>query len=75
MSINVTLGEVKTQEVKPFPKLMKSADGLIVLFTKAITGTVIYAPTSNTEPLGHHSTTWNPDAFTDYNEPITLQNA
>ena len=34
MAINVTLGEVKTQEPKPFPKIMESNNpkGFIVLF-------------------------------------------
>jgi hypothetical protein len=73
--INVTIGESKTQESKPFPKLMiGSQTHLVVLFVSEQVGVVI---TTGVSPykVGEFSHNWyNPD-FTDYNEPITLQNA
>jgi len=78
--INVTLGEAKPQMEKPFPKLMqvisKEADdfGTIVLFLSSKNGTVVYT-TSHRYYIGYNCCTWIMDRFTDYNEPITLQNA
>ena len=67
--INVTLGEVKTQEEKPFPKLMISDSGIIVYFTSNRCGIAL-----NDELLTDYSEEWNMQFFTDYNEPVTLQN-
>ena len=69
---------VKTPEVKqgpkPFPKLMISnVDKTIVLFTNPSYGTIIWAP--HEIEIGHTSSGFSPNAFTDYNEPITIQNA
>lgn len=73
--INVTLGEVKTQEEKPFPKLMINLyKNVIVLMSERKCGTVVYSTTKAYE-IGYYSTDWFMDNFTDYNEPITLQNA
>lgn len=74
MAINVTLGEAKRQTEKTFPKLMISDDGRIVLFRAPQVGTVIYEK----EPyygIAHYAKCWCMEDFTDYNEPITLQNA
>lgn len=82
MSINVTLGEVKTQEIKPFPKLMivdnNPFEGRIVLFTREKTGMLVRCSECQSEymKLGTYlEDGWAMQAFTDYNEPITLQNA
>lgn len=81
MAINVTLGEVKTQEPKRFPKLMTanySANddtGIIVLFGSPGTGVVVRTVKSSSKHIGYYSTTFIMDCFTDYNEPITIQNA
>ncbi len=78
--INVTLGEAKPQE-KPFPKLMKSNANqytLIALFTSKNEGTVLFDDNKIEEDryeIGHYSIGWSMNKFTDYNEPITLQNA
>ena len=57
-----------------FPKLMISnVDKTIVLFTGPSCGTIIWAP--NEIEIGHTSSGFSPNAFTDYNEPITIQNA
>ena len=74
MSVNVTLGEVKTQEIKPFPKLMKEKDGAIYYFTTEGVG----VPFNDSDYKGELTHTqlksWEMDLFTDYNGPITLQN-
>ena len=70
--IKVTVGEQKTQEAKPFPKLMKSKTGRIVFMLSDSTGFQLNK-SSNDDP--HFSRSWNIGDFTDYNEPITLQNA
>ena len=73
--INVTLGEVKTQEEKPFPKLMINSDRrIVVLMSESCVGTVVYSKIE-TYQIGHYSEGWGMHNFTDYNEPITLQNA
>jgi hypothetical protein len=73
--IKVTLGEVKTQKEKPFPKLMKSiSTGRIVLMHEKCCGTVIFEQYAY-YGLGHYSKSWAMMDFTDYNEPITIQNA
>lgn len=75
--INVTIGESKTQSEKPFPKLMKSDYGFTVLFYKEKCGTLL--DRGNCEmgsiEIGQYKETWKMEIFTDYNEPITLQNA
>ena len=77
MSIKVTIGESKTQNEKPFPKLMKSNYGFIVLFYREKCGVLL--DRGNCEKgsigIGDYNETWKMDIFTDYNEPITLQNA
>lgn len=78
MAINVTLGEAQTQE-KPFPKLMisKDIDKTIIYATGGcvdyIIGVCIHDCTRNLR-IGDYSDSWLSELFTDYNEPITLQN-
>lgn len=72
--IKVTVGEHKTQEVKPFPKLMITNDRIIVLFTTLSDGTVIDEAV-HCWGIGHYSDSWDMRQFTDFNEPITIQNA
>ena len=74
MAINVTLSEAKTQTEKTFPKLMISDDGRIVLFIGRHVGTVIYE-CNPYYGIAHYDTCWCMEDFTDYNEPITIQNA
>jgi hypothetical protein len=75
MAINVTLGEVKPQEEKPFPKLMKGSEGTLVMFFKSGQGTVISTNKPNIPLLtGEYYKGFTMSEFTDYNEPITLQN-
>ena len=72
--IKVTVGEQKTQSEKPFPKLMNGKNHeLIVLMIKPYEGIVLKG--SCFYEIGYNSVTWDMESFTDYNEPITLQNA
>lgn len=74
MAINVKLGEVKPQE-KPFPKLMKGSEGTLVMFFKSGRGTVISIGKPNhLLVIGEYYPGFTMSEFTDYNEPITLQN-
>jgi hypothetical protein len=70
--INVTLGEVKPQE-KPFPKLMIATEGFwkdrICLFKSDCKGLLL-----GPKEFGYAANFYMED-FTDYNGPITLQNA
>lgn len=61
------------KEQKPFPKLMISGKGCIVLFERADFGVCIDAGTTH-NTLFSFSQCWSTEDFTDYNEPITLQN-
>jgi len=86
MSIKVTLGEVKPRvKEKPFPKLMRaiyptSLNEVIALFAEEKKGVVIYANKKSgflVERIGKEITDkWDfkTTPFTDFNEPITLQN-
>jgi hypothetical protein len=76
MAIKVTLGEVKTQEKKQFPKLMKpQTSDVIWLMLSPTKGICILGDENNPlfqtgnvhEGMGRY--------MIDYNEPITLQNA
>jgi hypothetical protein len=78
MAIKVTLGEAKTQEVKPFPKLMittcRNPSDRIVFFLSEKIGIVIQSGSLDNYSVGSYSENWDMNFFTDYNEPITIQN-
>ena len=81
MSIKVTLGEVKTQEEKPFPKLMANGYGCIRLVYECGSSVILKSAENaeNAEVSWFESrinapSDWDISDFTDYNEPITLQN-
>ena len=57
----------------PYPKLMISDKGTIVLFHNCAIGVVILEGFSNYK-IGYLSSTWDMTAFSDYYEAITLQN-
>ena len=76
MAVNVKLDATeKTQQGKPFPKLMKGPDQLIVFFHEYAKGTVIQDPINPQWEQGRYHHDWKMSEFTDYNEPITIQNA
>lgn len=78
--IKVILGEVKTQDEKPFPKLMIRKDDkdytLILAISKE--GNDIEGVCLDTncmgDVIGEYCTYWSAQLLTDYNESITLQN-
>lgn len=87
MAFKVTIGESKTQEVKPFPKLMtykypNNGAKILLLMKDSKNGVVLEKLEEginiNMDALGNFWTIISDDSnigvFTDYNEPITLQN-
>ena len=80
MAVKVTIGESKTQNVKPFPKLMVSVNsgqysGRVVLMLSDNCGIVLKTSGKNDYvEVGHHCTQWNMCNFEDFNDSITLQN-
>lgn len=70
----------KTEEVKPFPKIMianKDAgadNGILVLFESANTGVVIKTVTGSSKQIGYYSISFLDACFTDFNDPVTLKN-
>ena len=78
--IKVTLGEFEMQE-KPFPKLMIATEkgakdkGIIVFFFENRNGVVLETVKGSDKYQGFYSDVFIMDCFTDYNEPITIQNA
>lgn len=79
MAIKVKLGATENTQSKPFPKLMKFEDehGITIVHfeTHGSKGTQVYSSRKSDEGIQMILTDgWNIDRFTDYNEPITLQN-
>lgn len=76
MAIKVTLGATEnTQKKKPFPKLMINNDtGRIVYFLSERKGICIVSGNSNESRTDHFWEEWAMSFFTDYNDPITIQN-
>ncbi len=71
--ITVKLNEqTKPKKEKPFPKLMKSINGSICLFASEYSGYCLCTGNTLREVGDHVKSIKN---FTDYNEPITIQNA
>ena len=72
--IKVTVGEQKTQSEKPFPKLMIATSGRIVFMLKPKCGFMLHEE-NKVWGIGYHSESWAMEDFTDYNDPVTIQNA
>ena len=78
--IKVTLDDQPKQNEKPFPKLMvvkngRVSEGSIVFFKEPEIGVLILGCgywAYNTE---YNVKNWNMNDFTDYNGPVTIQNA
>lgn len=72
MAIKVTTPEPPKQDVKPFPKLMVCIEDRSWI-------TLVNPDRSAYHLTGRYSgkfvEQFYPDGFTDYNEPITIQNA
>lgn len=71
--IQATINTNQESRSLPYPKLMISDKGTIVLFQDCAKGVVILEGFSPYK-IGHHSFTWDMNAFEDYYEAITLQN-
>jgi hypothetical protein len=71
--INVTLGEVKTQE-NGYPKLMISGTGAIWLMESYNKGFYLFGGNGDFKDDRIRHTNVSND-FTDYSDPITIQNA
>jgi hypothetical protein len=77
MAIKVTLGATEnTQQEKPFPKLMTCKDSVVYYFIRESYG----LPIANWDEKRWETfesmtaANWDMENFTDYNEPITIQN-
>lgn len=83
MAINVTLGKpkTKTQEEKPFPKLMIGDDGITIIEVLSEPNNQGRVPVIHRAGLskGRYTDSFRlfdgAVKFMDYNEPITIQNA
>ena len=71
MAIKISVGEQKPKNEKLFPKLMISDTGRIVFMISDRVGFQLNNASTD-EP--HFYRAWAMEDFTDYNEPITLQN-
>ncbi len=71
MSIKTKVTTIAPDELD-YPRLMRTAKGIIVLFTDTKKGTVVN--TTNIHPLGFTSVAWVTDDFTDFKGTLTLQN-
>lgn len=72
MGIKVTVP--KGSEDKPYPKLMinRLNDTIVLMVSKGV-GMVVREG-NNCNPVGIYIKDWRESYFTDYNEPLTLQN-
>lgn len=59
---------------KPFPKLMVSPQGRVVLMIKRSVGTVVYESTPKAFKVGHQDSLWEMSYFADYEGTIELSN-
>ena len=80
--IKVTVGEQKTQSEKPFPKLMVGKDGKRIVYATGLKESdndwqvlrVKGFDINDGTILNSFGLFTKGEEFTDYNEPITLQN-
>lgn len=70
--MKTTIKEHKQE--KPFPKLMVSDTGVIVLFSDEINGVVIYDDTASFVIGEHNTNFWDMYEFKDFHGTITLEN-
>jgi hypothetical protein len=71
--VKTTINNNQNSRSLPYPKLMISDKGTIVLFSDRAIGVVLLEGFSNYK-IGEHHFTWDTTAFSDYYEAITLQN-
>ncbi len=80
MAIKITTPDNQKQEPKPYPKLMElttkgTGKGTIVFFTNDNSGIILKGVGCYELDNGDYDTKWDYKEFTDYNDPITIQNA
>lgn len=66
----MVISETKEKVTGDFPKLMISADGVIVLMKSPTYGAVV----GGKDHVGRISATWDMSRFTDYHGEVTLRN-
>ena len=74
MAVTVIVKQVEVVKEKGFPKMMISDRGMIVLFSENKKGMMMDAGKDPNHHTFKHLEYWNMEAFSDYNEPITIQN-
>jgi hypothetical protein len=62
------------RDVLPFPKLMITKEGTIVLFADNISGTVLVTTRRSVQPIGYYSDGWALSCFHDFYGTVTLEN-
>jgi hypothetical protein len=77
--IKTTINTNQNSRSLPYPKLMISHKGTIVLFVDHAKGMVLLEGNSNHilgcyANTGYYSNTWDMNNFSDYYQAITLQN-
>ena len=73
--INSVIGHSRiSTAAKPFPKLMKDNDDMVVLFSSERSGCVVHTGRDNCYQVGDHKNNWSMHFFADFNEPLTLIN-
>jgi len=77
--MKVTLSSTPiVKDIKPYPKLMISSSGTIVLFTEKSTGFLISGTSEkyiySKIEIGSFSSTWIDNVFVDYEGSVTLSN-
>ena len=71
----VIINDTKTEFLtKPFPKMMKTEDGLLVYFLKPNKGYVIKDVTGMSWSYGQESDKWCMANFTDFEGVVELRN-
>ncbi len=70
--VQLTINTNQKSRSLPYPKLMVSEKGTIVLFESSETGVVLKG--NDFYKLGFYSQSFDMNVFSDFNEAITLQN-
>ena len=66
--------EEMKQPVKPYPKLMISKSGNVVLFSSPKVGVAILVENDGPYTVGEHIEDWVQEEFTDYTGKLELSN-
>ena len=68
-----TKNELTETEANPFPKLMKTKNGVTVLFSEKEKGVCVFQ-IKDSIAVGKYRCDWDMENFTDYNRLIYLSN-